>query len=283
MNAGSVTVIVPTRHRPQYVRVAVLSILASAAELALTTPVRTRVLICDDAPDNDDTKDLARQLGVDYARVHEHDGRADPGAAIALGVSRVDTSHQLIFGDDDLMLVRHLPLAWAKVVGGADVVSSSYQLAAADLAPARTVVLPPTCLGDLLAGHTLVNDGSLVAHDLVADLDWDASLEGQMLLPIWGELMLAGRRFDRVTEPTWLYRRHGANISSAALSPHDLGRRAEAQERLRQRALDMLGSVPQSPYAAQLAEKSARAERSRRLTHRVVRRLRAGLARRLSP
>lgn len=92
MNAGSVTVIVPTRHRPQYVRVAVLSILASAAELALTTPVRTRVLICDDAPDNDDTKDLARQLGVDYARVHEHDGRADPGAAIALGVSRVDTA-----------------------------------------------------------------------------------------------------------------------------------------------------------------------------------------------
>ncbi len=32
MNAGSVTVIVPTRHRPQYVRVAVLSILASSAE-----------------------------------------------------------------------------------------------------------------------------------------------------------------------------------------------------------------------------------------------------------
>ena len=84
-------------------------------------------------PETDDTKELARQLGVDYARVLEHDGRADPGAAIALGVSRVDTSHQLIFGDDDLMLVRHLPLAWAKVDNGADVVSSSYQLAGADL------------------------------------------------------------------------------------------------------------------------------------------------------
>ena len=178
------------------------------------------------------------------------------------------------------MLVRHLPLAWAKVDNGADVVSSSYQARGSGPRPHARWSFPHLS-GRPARGPHPGQRWLLVAHDLVAELDWDASLEGQMLLPIWGELMLAGRRFDQVTEPTWLYRRHGANISAAALS-RTISGGAEARERLRQRAVAVLGSVPGVPVCRP-GRKSARADRNRRLTRRVVRRLRAGLARRLSP
>ena len=86
VSPGSVTVIVPTRHRTEYVRVAVLSILASAAELAPSRPRYAPVFSsATTLPRPTTRRELARRLGVDYARVLEHDGRADPGAAIALG------------------------------------------------------------------------------------------------------------------------------------------------------------------------------------------------------
>lgn len=270
MSVDSITIIVPTRHRPAFVAVAARSIQASAAELMRARGIPTRVLVVDDAPDNDETELLARSLGVDYLRVAEHDGRRDPGAAIVLGVQHVDTQYQAIFGDDDVMLPRHLVAAVDKLEQGFDVVSCSFQVGDLSLRPYyKTVILEPTCLGDLIAGHTTVNDGSFVAHDLVKGLDWDVTLLGQMLVPIWGEVMLAGHTVGVVEEPTWIYRRHDTNLSSGALSAEDRELRALVRKQLAERAMEVLGHVPpstrelrlQAEAAAQRAEEEEAARR----------------------
>lgn len=283
MSDASFTVIVPTRHRPEYVDVAVRSILTSSAELRRVHGVPTRVVVVDDAPDNDDTKDVAAHLGVDYLRVEEHDGRKDPGAAIVMGVQSVDTKYQTIFGDDDIMLVRHLRVAYELLRDGAEVVSSSFMVTDEDLVPVRTVQLLPTDVGDLVAGHTTVNDGSFVAHDDVKDLDWDVALEGQMLVPIWGELMAKGKKFEIATEPTWLYRRHTENISHAALSERDLVLRERARTRLREIVLRELGEIPPSRHAEVRALQEEYTRRISRPHIKLIRRVRNKAARVLAP
>lgn len=252
----SITVIVPTRHRPEYLDVTVRSILTSAAELERGHGIGTVVLVVDDAPDNDDSLAVAERLGVEYVRVLEHDGRADPGAAIVLGVQQVRTKYQTIFGDDDIMLPRHLTAAWEKLAEGYDVVSSSFTVTDAHLTPRTTRVLEPADLGDLIAGHTWMNDGSFVANELVAGLAWDTALEAHMLVPIWGRLLLDGRRFGQVLEPTWLYRRHDTNISQTAHSPHDKALRQKVLGGLAELAVAELGAVPPSPYEARLAREA---------------------------
>jgi hypothetical protein len=157
------------------------------------------------------------------------------------------------------MLPGHLTAALGKRAEGYDVVSSSFELTHENLVPFRTVTLAPGVLGDLLAGHTGVNDGSLVAHDLVKDLFWDVTLEGQMLVPIWAELMLMGKTFGAVETPTWWYRRHDENISYAALSEKDLVLRASARARMHARVLEVLGEIPPSPM-----EEEAQKHRARR-------------------
>jgi hypothetical protein len=257
-SVDSITIIVPTRHRPDFVAVAARSIQTSAAELMRARGVPTRVLVVDDAPDNDETEQMARTLGVDYLKVPEHDGLRDPGAAIVLGVQNVDTQYQAVFGDDDVMLPRHLVAAVDKLEQGFDVVSCSFQVGDLSLRPYyKTVILEQTCLGDLIAGHTTVNDGSLVPHDLVKGLDWDVTLLGQMLVPIWGELMLAGHTFGVVEEPTWIYRRHGANLSSGALSVEDRELRAAVRARLAERAMEVLGHIPPSTRQLRVEEEEA--------------------------
>lgn len=283
MSDASFTVIIPTRHRPEYVEVAARSVLTSAAELHRLHAVPTRVLIVDDAPDNDDTRDVAAALGVDYLRVEEHDGRKDPGAAIVLGVQSVDTKYQTIFGDDDIMLVRHLRLAHETLRDGWDVVSSSFLVTDADLVPTRTVTLLPTDVGDLAAGHTTINDGSFVARDLVRDLPWDVSLEGQMLVPIWGELMATGRSFTVVGEPTWLYRRHTENISHGALSEHDRTLRDRAQQVLEDIIVRELGAVPSSRHAEVLAAQAEYVRRTSQPHRKLIRRVRNKAARIIMP
>ena len=283
MSDASFTVIVPTRHRPEYVDVAVRSILTSSAELQRVHGVPTRVVIVDDAPDNDDTRDVASHLGVDYLRIEEHDGRKDPGAAIVLGVQSVDTKYQTIFGDDDIMLVRHLRVAHELLREGAHVVSSSFTVTDQDLVPTRTVSLLPTDVGDLVAGHTTVNDGSFVAHDDVKDLVWDVALEGQMLVPIWGELMAQGKTFTVSSEATWLYRRHTDNISHGALSEHDLVLRERARSRLREVVLRELGEIPPSRRAEAIARQEELARRAARPHAQFIRRVRNKAARIIAP
>lgn len=254
MTRDAVTVIIPTRHRPSFLTTTVRSIQTAVSETDRKQGPRVRILVCDDAPESDDTRAAAAALGVDYALVPEHDGRQDPGAAIVKGVSLVDTRYQAIFGDDDIMLPQHIDLAWKKLQSGHQVVSSSFQVTDEDLNPMSEVILRPAVAGDLVAGHSLLNDGSFVEHDLVKDLEWDVSLEGQMLLPIWTRLSLTGHSFGAVDRPTWLYRRHDANISNNALSEHDIALRTRARGLLQQMSLDLLGYIPPSPHSSYLAE-----------------------------
>ncbi|WP_418060574.1 glycosyltransferase family 2 protein [Pimelobacter simplex] len=281
----SITVIVPTRHRPDYLDVTVRSILTAAAELQVAHGVGTRVLVVDDAPDNDDALEVTRRLGADYVRVEEHDGRKDPGAAIVLGVQNVTSTYQTIFGDDDIMLPRHLTAAWELLQDGYDVVSSSFTVVDARLAPLQTRLLEPAHIGDLVAGHTWMNDGSFVAHELVRDLDWDVALEAHMLVPIWGRLLLDGRRFGQVREATWLYRRHDANISQTAHSPHDRALREKVLGRLAEDTRAVLGEVPASPYAERLAAEAEerRLVKERKAARKAERRQAEEAARAASP
>lgn len=239
------TMIIPTRHRPQLLEATIRSLQASASEATRGNRHRVRILVVDDAPEDDLTKDLVTALGVDYLRVEEHDGRKDPGAAIILGTSHVDTEFQSLFGDDDIALIRHLPTAFEKLATGEfDVVSNSFHVADSRLSVTNSVVLRPTGLEDIVQGITALNDGSFVRHDLIRDFDFDPSLEAHMLPPMWAHVMLSDARFCIIDEPTWLYRRHDTNLSSGALSERDLGLRRRSNDRVRAMVLERLGRLP---------------------------------------
>lgn len=231
MSIPGITVIIPTRHRTRLLESTLLSLMAARAEAKQSGVCFVRLLVVDDAPLDDDTGRLVAQLSphVDYLRISEHDGRSDPGAAIKLGVENVDTEFQSLFGDDDIALPRHFVAAANVIAEGHDVVSSSFHLVDEALVETGTVVLAPSGLRDMVNGRTRLNDGSFVRHDLVRDLEWDVSLEGQMLVPIWGRLMADERSFAVVEEPTWLYRRHHGNISHDAWNPRDVEFRARAR------------------------------------------------------
>lgn len=244
----SLTVLVPTRSRAEFLGPTVASVLAAAEEGARTTGTRTEVLVVDDAsPDGGATRAVAERHGVRYHRIETHDGRRDPGLAIATGVQLVETEHHLIFGDDDAMLPSHITAAIGHVLDGADVVATSYWVTDAELVPVREVVLPQATLGDLARGYSLVNDGAVVRTELVRDLEWDPSLTGMMLLPHWVSLALDERVFAVSRTPTWFYRRHGSNIS-AGLGEEDSDRRRRLVDELQTTVVERLGYLPAGPH-----------------------------------
>lgn len=226
-----VTMIIPTRHRAALLETTLGSLLTAASEATRDTEHRVRLLVVDDASEDDDTRHLAERMGVDYLRIDEHDGRMDPGAAIKLGIANVDTEYYSLFGDDDIALPRHFVLAFERLGEGVDVLSSSFHVVDEHLAVRNTVVLRPTGVADIVAGRTALNDGSFVRHALVRDIELDVSLEAHMLPPMWAELMAdESVRFAIVEEPSWLYRRHAGNISGSALSERDLELRRRSNE-----------------------------------------------------
>ena len=291
----SLTVLIPTRERAQLLGPTISSVLAAACEAERVSGTRTEVLVVDDASqDEGATRRVAERYAVRYHRITEHDGRRDPGVAIAAGVQLVETSHHLIFGDDDAMLPMHISTAMRLVDGGADVVSTSYWLTDALLVPTREVVLAQPHLGDLARGYSLVNDGAVVRTELVRDLTWDPALTGIMLLPIWVSLLLDERAFAVSTTPTWLYRRHDGNISTE-LSDTDRAIRGRVIADLQAQVVARLGHLPDSPHhtereakAAQRAKRAAKAAAAadpdaiKRRT-RWDKRLRRDLARRIAP
>ncbi len=293
--SASLTVLIPTRERAQFLGPTITSVLAAAAEAERVAGTRTEVLVVDDASDDGGaTRSVADRYAVRYHRITEHDGRRDPGIAIATGIQLVETSHHLVFGDDDAMLPMHVSAAMSLVEGGADVVSTSYWLTDALLIPTREVVLTLPHLGDLARGYSLVNDGAVVRTELVRDLTWDPSLTGIMLLPLWVSLLLDERVFAVSTTPTWLYRRHDGNIS-AELSDDDRAIRDRVVADLQSQVVARLGHLPDGPHhsarearAVQRARRGARAAAaadpaaiSRR--NRWDKRLRRDLARLLAP
>jgi glycosyltransferase involved in cell wall biosynthesis len=291
----SLTVLIPTRERAQFLGPTITSVLAAASEAERVTGTRTEVLVVDDASEDDGaTRSVAERYAVRYHRITEHDGRRDPGVAIATGVQLVDTDCHLLFGDDDAMLPMHISLAMNLVGDGADVVSTSYYLTDSRLVPTREVVLPQPHLGDLARGYSLVNDGAVTRTELVRDLTWDPALTGIMLLPLWVTLALDDRVFAVSTTPSWLYRRHDANIS-AALSDDDLAIRARVVESLQAQVIARLGHLPDSPHhdareakAVQRAKREAAAAAAAspeavRAHNRWDKRFRRTLARRIAP
>ena len=296
---SSLTVIVPTRERSSFLAPTITSVLAAAAEAEHTLGVRTEILVVDDASEDDGaTRAVAERFGTRYHRIVEHDGRRDPGVAIATGVRLVETSHQLLFGDDDAMLPMHVSTAMSFVADGADVVSTSYQLTDALLRPTDTVVLEQPHIGDLARGYSLVNDGAVVRTELVRDLTWDPTLTGIMLLPLWVRLMLDGREFAVSTTPTWLYRRHDGNIS-AELSAADQAIRDRVIADLQAQVVAELGALPDGPFhekrKVKLANREARwkaandpatialIEKKQRRSNRLDKRLRRKLSRVIAP
>ena len=288
----SLTVIVPTRSRADFLGPTLASILAAAAEAERARGTRTVVLVVDDASDDDGaTRAVAERHGVRYHRIEEHDGLRDPGVAIATGVRMVETSHHMLFGDDDAMAPSLITSALAHVDEGADVVSMSYWWTGPDLVPTREVILPQASLGDLVRGHVIVNDGAITRTELVRDLRWDPTLAKVMLLPHWVQLALDGRTFATHPVPTWYYRRHEANISST-LSDEDREVRERLLGELQAMVVDRLGHLPPGPYhdareeriarrAAKDAVKAAAAlapPRREPLTRRVRRRLARAIA-----
>ncbi|MBB1482826.1 glycosyltransferase [Tessaracoccus sp. MC1865] len=254
----SVTLIIPTRHRARFLGATVRALQASAAEAMRGTKRQVRILVVDDASEDDETRHVANYLGADYVRVPEHDGRNDPGAAIKLGTARVDTEFQSLFGDDDIALIRHLPTAFQRLEDQAiDVVSNSFHIVDANLQVTNSVVLKPTGLADITQGRTALNDGSFVRHDLIRDFEFDLSLEAHMLPPMWTKLMLDEARFSIIEEPTWLYRRHDGNLSNSAMSERDRELRRRSNEVVRAMVAARLGSIQGE---APVAESASRRE-----------------------
>jgi hypothetical protein len=182
--------------------------------------------------------------GVDYARVETHDGRKDPGAAIRLGVTQATTPYLTIFGDDDIMLPQHITLHLKNMRAGNDVSAGSYYITDGALNRQYAKRRRPAHLGDFLIGRIDVNDGAFVRTELIQAVELDPALLAQMLYPVWATLLIDRRRFTFSRTPTFLYRRHDANISNVNKDSEDSALRSALQEKYQALAMERLGSVP---------------------------------------
>jgi glycosyltransferase involved in cell wall biosynthesis len=257
-----VTVVVPTFDRPDWLAVSVRSILV-AAEFAAIQGIRARVLVVDDGSPDDETRQVAARMHVDYLRNPQNDGKANASQAMALGLAATETSTVAFFCDDDVMMPRSIWLHMQALEAGADVCASAYLLTDAELLPWR--ITPSAArLADLLAGHLPVNDGSFVRTEVARKATWDPARENTMMYSVWLELLYRGYRFARLTEPTFLYRRHAANISNA-LDTRDAELRAELLKDYRERVLTRDGHVPSPSFELKARRLLAAGYRATRL------------------
>lgn len=241
---SDVTVVIPTRNRADLLSTTLNSIKVAADE-ARRAGWTTHVLVVDDCSDGCETQDVCVAAGVECIRIQEHDGRNNPASAIVLGVAAARSRFTMLFGDDDIMLPRHLVAHLEVVESGYDLCSGSYHLTDAALRHVSTAILPQPMVGDLLEGRVTINDGALVRTVLFQAGPWDPTLDQVVILPVWLALMTQGIRATTLNEPTWLYRRHQANISDS-LPPEDRTQRAQIIEPFRQAYLDRGERVPAS-------------------------------------
>jgi glycosyltransferase involved in cell wall biosynthesis len=242
MPTPDVTIVVTTFDRAAWLEASLHSILASAA-VARQARITTRVLVVDDASPNDETRQVAERLGVDYVRVPVNDGRRTPSFGRVVGLGQVDSRYHAFFDDDDIMLPRWIPLHVAALEAGHDVCSTAFWRTDASLLPVRQVVPAVATLGDLMAGRNPINDQSLVRREALAGIEWEPELDNVMVLPVWLELALRGRSFHRLEEPTFLHRRHDENTSDH-LDPGDAELRRQVIARYRPRVIERYGAVP---------------------------------------
>lgn len=237
----SITILIATYERAEWLAVALRSIQLSA-QFAELCGVTTRIVVVDDGSPTERTSEVARALGVQYIRNSENDGRNDPSAARVLGLSRVDTPYYAFFDDDDVMLPRWIVAHVEAIHAGFDVAYSAYLVTDAELRPRRRIVPYQVHLGDLLANHNAVNDHCLVSTEKGRPV-WDDRLEKAMMFGGWLELAYQGASFVRISEPTYFYRRHHANMSDE-VDPRFTELRAELVARYRAQVLDRDGYIP---------------------------------------
>lgn len=241
---SDVTVVIPTRNRADLLTTTLHSIQVAADE-ARRAGWSTHVLVVDDCSDGTQTLDVCASAGVECVRIEEHDGRNNPASAIVLGVAVARSRFTMLFGDDDIMLPRHLVAHLEVAESGYDLCSGSYHLADAALRHLTTAVLPQPTLEDLLDGLVTINDGALVRTELFQAGPWDPTLDQVVILPVWLTLMTQGIKATSIAEPTWLYRRHDENISDS-LPPEDRSQRAQVIESFRRAYQDRGERVPAS-------------------------------------
>lgn len=212
----TVQVIIATRDRPQMLRVALHSILASAAMV----PERVEVLVVDDASEaRTETWNVCNNLFVDYVRNDENMG---VGATLARGYDLTDSEFTVFLGDDDALLPRFFDVHLSKVREGHDAAYSSYYLADHSLRITREVRLPLVTHRDLLQGRCNATDMAMMRRSTVEDIGgWRPEFERAMLLCHWLRMTHEGRDIATIREPTWLYRRHALQLSHTRPNEHD--------------------------------------------------------------
>jgi len=269
--SADVTIIVATYDRPDWLAVSLGSIRTSAA-FARLRGIEARILVVDDGSPGEATREVAEALRVEYVRNPLNDGRANPVAARMLGLATVDSPYYAFFDDDDVMLPRWVRLHVEAMERGIDVCSSAYVWTDADLVPTRTHIPDVATMGDLLAGRVSVNTHSLVRTAAAREAPWDPDLENEYEYQVWLDLMFRGRRFDRLTEPTYLHRQHASNISQLTeRDPRDAELRRLVIERYRARVLERDGAIPaptprpERPRPAPLPRPSLARRAARRL------------------
>ena len=181
-----------------------------------------RILVVDDS-NSGNGRGVAETAGVDYTRT-AHIGTS---RARLVGLEWADTPFVAFFDDDDYMLDNWYRLHVAPMPN-ADVVTSDYYDADANLRPTKERRFPQPSLPDLLACRVTVNDGSLIRRSVLESVTWHPERDDVMMLSLWLELATKGVRFVNVTEPTWLYRWHGTNKSYTVRTERDAEQRREA-------------------------------------------------------
>ncbi len=269
-----VTVIVATYDRPAWLAVSLASIQTSAAA-ARAQGIETRILVVDDGSPNGQTREVADAAGVEYLRNPVNDGLANPVAARILGFATVGSPYYAFF-DDDVMLPGWVRLHTEAMRAGVDVCSTAYIRTDADLLPTKTVVPVRATMGDLLAGRVPINTSSMVRTDAARGAPWDPSLENAYEYQLWLDLMFRGYRFDRLEEPTFLYRRHDAAMSGQTeRDPRDAAFRRIVIERYRAKVLARDGVIPEpTPRPVRVpATPPARPSLARQAARRLRRRI----------
>jgi hypothetical protein len=251
-----VTVVIPTRNRADLLRTTLHSVQVAVDE-ARRAGWTTRVLVVDDCSDDDSTASAARDAGADVCRLEVHDGQNDPASAIVRGVAEATSTYITLFGDDDIMLPRYLVAHLERLAEGYDLCSGSFLRADGDLVVQQEVTLPEPRLGDLLAGSITVNDGAMVRRELFQAGPWDSTRRQQVIYPVWLTILSGDARTTTLNEPTWIYRRHGGNISMQ-LDERDARERQEVLEPFL-RGFEERGE-PLPPTTKELQQAEARAQ-----------------------
>lgn len=256
----TITVLIPTRNRADFLGTSLASVAAAGEEARRRFGSTTSALVVDDCSDDDGaTRRVAELWGARYHRIEQHDGRTDPGVPIVTGLAMVDTQHVQLLGDDDVLLPHALSTCLSLIEDGADAVSTSSWVTDAELRPVREVILPQPDLGDIAHGHSTICDLSLLPTDAVQGFPLDVAHQKVMLMPLWAHLLLEGTRFAVTPYPVWLYRRHDGNISSS-ISDEDRAIRADVVARIQAEVIARLGALPPSPRDAAAAARKAAAQ-----------------------